>query len=118
MQSFEGDDERGLVYGFVLDGEGGAQRIRRNELTVLDLRPQESLWLHWDRSVPAAQRWLRASGGLGEFACDLLLEEATRPRLVLLGGSACCCSCAGSISIPVLRRKTWWRCASMPMPAR
>ncbi len=86
MQSFEGDDERGLVYGFVLDGEGGAQRIRRNELAVLDLRAGESLWLHWDRSVPAAQRWLRESGGLGEFACDLLLEEATRPRLVLLGG--------------------------------
>lgn len=85
MQSFEGDDERGLVYGFVQDGEGGSRRIQRNELEVLDLRPQESLWLHWDRSMAPAQRWLRESSGLGDFACDLLLEEATRPRLVPLG---------------------------------
>ena len=56
MQSYEGSNERGLVYGFVLDGEGGARRIQRNELEVLDLRPQESLWLHWDRSVPQAQQ--------------------------------------------------------------
>ncbi|MCQ4346542.1 zinc transporter ZntB [Pseudomonas stutzeri] len=84
-QPYDEDNERGLVYGFVLDGEGGARRLRRNELEVLDLRPQESLWLHWDRSVPAARRWLRESSGLDEFACDLLLEEATRPRLVPVG---------------------------------
>lgn len=34
MQSYEGSNERGLVYGFVLDGEGGARRIQRNELEV------------------------------------------------------------------------------------
>lgn len=85
MQPYDDDNERGLVYGFVLDGEGGARRIHRNELEVLDLRPQESLWLHWDRSAPAAQHWLRESSGLDEFACDLLLEEATRPRLVPVG---------------------------------
>lgn len=85
MHSHEADDERGLVYGFVLDGEGGARRVRRNELEVLDLRPQDSLWLHWDRSAPLAQHWLREVSGVGEFACDLLLEEATRPRLVSLG---------------------------------
>lgn len=85
MQPYDEDNERGLVYGFVLDGEGGARRVRRNELEVLDLRPQESLWLHWDRSVPGAQRWLREASGIDGFACDLLLEEATRPRLVPVG---------------------------------
>jgi zinc transporter len=85
MQPYEDDSERGLVYGFVLDGEGGARRIHRNELEVLDLRPQETLWLHWDRSVPAAQRWLREFSGLDEFSCDLLLEEETRPRLLAMG---------------------------------
>lgn len=77
--------ERGLVHGYVLDGEGGARRISRNALDVLDLRPGESLWLHWDRGVPEARGWLRESSGLSPFACDLLLEEATRPRLVPLG---------------------------------
>lgn len=84
MDSDRDSGEHGLVYGYVLDGEGGARRISRNELDVLDLRPQESLWLHWDRSVPQAQRWLREGSGLSAFACDLLLEEATRPRLVPL----------------------------------
>ncbi|MCL7463363.1 zinc transporter ZntB [Pseudomonas sp. NW5] len=83
----EGDQggERGLVYGYVLDGEGGARRLSRDALAVLDLRPGESLWLHWDRSVPGARQWLRDSSGLNAFACDLLLEEATRPRLLHLG---------------------------------
>lgn len=85
MQSYEDDNEHGLVYGFVLNGEGGARRLQRNQLDVLDLRPDESLWLHWDRSVPQARQWLRQASGLNEFACDLLLEEATRPRLVPLG---------------------------------
>ncbi|SDR85652.1 zinc transporter ZntB [Pseudomonas oryzae] len=85
MQAYEDDNERGLVYGFVLDGEGRARRIQRNELEVLDLRPGECLWLHWDRSVPPARQWLRELSGLNAFACDLLLEEATRPRLVSLG---------------------------------
>ncbi|MEB2626773.1 CorA family divalent cation transporter, partial [Pseudomonas sp. YuFO8] len=48
---------------------------------------QESLWLHWDRSHPQTQTWLRKSSGLSEFACDLLLEENTRPRLLPLPDS-------------------------------
>jgi zinc transporter len=50
----------------------------------LQLQPQESLWLHWDRSHPQTQTWLREASGLSEFACDLLLEENTRPRLLPL----------------------------------
>jgi zinc transporter len=88
MQDYESGDERGLVYGYVLNGRGGARRIQRNELDVLDLQPDETLWLHWDRSVPEAQHWLRHSSGLNEFACDLLLEEATRPRIVPLAGES------------------------------
>ncbi|WP_325437540.1 zinc transporter ZntB [Pseudomonas nitroreducens] len=86
MQQYESGTERGLIDGFVLDGHGGGRRITRSELPLLDLKPEESLWVHWDRGVPEAQAWLRESSGLNEFACDLLLEEATRPRLVDLGG--------------------------------
>ncbi|TWI53483.1 zinc transporter [Pseudomonas duriflava] len=84
MQQYESDNERGLVYGYVLNGRGGARRIQRNALDIVDLQPEETLWLHWDRSVPEAQSWLRHNSGLTEFACNLLLEEATRPRLVPL----------------------------------
>ncbi|MDE3735473.1 MULTISPECIES: zinc transporter ZntB [Pseudomonas] len=74
----------GLVHAFVLDGQGGAEPISREALANLQLAPAQSLWLHWDRSHPLARRWLREQSGLSEFACDLLLEESTRPRMLAL----------------------------------
>ncbi|MDH4582952.1 zinc transporter ZntB [Pseudomonas sp. BN415] len=76
----------GLVHAFVLDGQGGAEPISREALANLQLAPAQSLWLHWDRSHPLARRWLREQSGLSEFACDLLLEESTRPRMLALPG--------------------------------
>jgi len=73
-----------LLHAFVLDGQGGARSICAAELDGLQLREWESLWLHWDRGQPEAQRWLRESSGLDEFSCNLLLEENTRPRLLPL----------------------------------
>ncbi|WP_392886794.1 zinc transporter ZntB [Pseudomonas migulae] len=77
----------GLVHALVLDGKGGARSIARTELDDLQLQAHESLWLHWDRSHPQTQTWLRKSSGLSEFSCDLLLEENTRPRLLQLSDS-------------------------------
>jgi zinc transporter len=82
---FEEDNAQwGLVHALVLDGKGGARSIARTELDDLQLQAHESLWLHWDRSHPQTQTWLRTSSGLSEFSCDLLLEENTRPRLLPL----------------------------------
>ncbi|MFI8743742.1 zinc transporter ZntB [Pseudomonas sp. NPDC077186] len=78
------DQQSALLHAFVLDGRGGARSIAGEELDGLQLAEQESLWLHWDRSQPQAQHWLRAHSGLDEFSCDLLLEENTRPRLLPL----------------------------------
>ncbi|WP_137885580.1 zinc transporter ZntB [Pseudomonas sp. 2FE] len=80
----EDNAQWGLVHAFVLDGKGGARPIARNQLDELELMPEQSLWLHWDRSHPQTHAWLRNSSGLNEFSCDLLLEENTRPRLVPL----------------------------------
>jgi zinc transporter len=77
----------GLVHALVLDGKGGARAIARTELDDLQLQPEESLWLHWDRSHPQTRTWLRQASGLSEFSCDLLLEENTRPRLLALPDS-------------------------------
>ena len=74
----------GLVHAFVLDGHGGARALEWDQLDSLQLGEHESLWLHWDRGHPQTQAWLRERSGLGEFACDLLLEENTRPRLLPL----------------------------------
>ena len=74
----------GLVHALVLDGKGGARSIARTELDGLQLAPHESVWLHWDRSHPQTQTWLRTASGLTPFVCDLMLEENTRPRLLPL----------------------------------
>lgn len=75
----------GLLHAFVLDGHGGAQALRFSELAHVQLTEQQCVWLHWERSHLRAEQWLRDDSGLNEFACDLLLEENTRPRLVRLG---------------------------------
>lgn len=80
----EDNAQWGLVHAFVLDGEGGARSITRQQLDELRLEPQQSLWLHWDRGHPQTHAWLRSASGLNEFSCDLLLEENTRPRLLPL----------------------------------
>ena len=80
----EDNAQRGLVHALVLDGRGGARALAYEELAGLELGEGESLWLHWDRSHPQTHSWLRRDSGLSEFACDLLLEENTRPRLLAL----------------------------------
>lgn len=75
---------QGLLHAFVLDGNGGAQTVSFAQLDRLQLTEQQSLWLHWERSHLRTEQWLRESSGLNEFACDLLLEENTRPRLLRL----------------------------------
>jgi zinc transporter len=74
----------GLLHALVLDGRGGARRIARSDIAALQLADSESLWLHWDRGQAQAQTWLRQQSGLTPFACDVLLEENTRPRVLAL----------------------------------
>jgi zinc transporter len=83
----ESNAQWGLVHALVLDGRGGARSIPRTELDGLQLEPHESVWLHWDRSHPQTQTWLRSTSGLSQFVCDLMLEENTRPRLLALPGN-------------------------------
>jgi zinc transporter len=80
----EDNAQWGLVHALVLDGKGGARSIARTDLDGLQLEPHESVWLHWDRSHPQTQTWLRTASGLTPFVCDLMLEENTRPRLLPL----------------------------------
>jgi len=82
----ENQGQSGLLHALVLNGQGGARRLAYKDLSSLKLGKRESLWLHWDRSHPQAVAWLREQSGLSAFACDVLLEENTRPRLLPLPG--------------------------------
>lgn len=75
---------QGLLHAFVLDGEGSAQAITFAQLGQFTLSEQQTLWLHLERSHSHTEQWLREQSGLNEFACDVLLEESTRPRLLRL----------------------------------
>jgi len=80
----EDQGQSGLLHALVLDGKGGARQLAPADIPSLELAEGESLWLHWDRSQPQAVAWLRKHSGLSGFACDVLLEENTRPRLLPL----------------------------------
>lgn len=77
-------EQSGLIHAYVLDGSGSARQIDLRDLAGLHLAANESLWLHWDRGQSQAHDWLRRQSGLSPFACDVLLEENTRPRMLTL----------------------------------
>ena len=92
MQAYESGDERGLIYGYVLNGRGGGRRVGRNQIAVLDLLPEESLWLHWDRGVPEAQAWLRDSAGSASSPAICCWRRRPAPVCSISGPKACWCS--------------------------
>jgi len=63
------------------DGTGGARSTDWDGVAAW--RPEQGwLWVHLDRTDAGAQRWLREQSGLNPLACQALLEEETRPRVV------------------------------------
>ncbi|TLX60096.1 zinc transporter ZntB [Stutzerimonas nosocomialis] len=82
------NDRWGLIHALVLDGRGGARSLAYASLESLRLEDGETLWVHLDRSHPEAVAWLRSRDEIGTFACDVLLEENTRPRMLALPGEA------------------------------
>lgn len=74
--------ESGLVFGFLLDGNGGARLLQRSELVNLHLQAQQKLWLHWDKDHLDTQNWLQHTSQVSEFERQLLLAKSTRPRLL------------------------------------
>lgn len=68
------------------DGAGGARRLELADVPTRCDAPAW-LWLHLDHMDAAHRRWLRERSGLEELQCDALLEEETRPRLVIYGAS-------------------------------
>jgi zinc transporter len=69
-----------LLFGRVLDGEGGASPISweaaqhwRRGLG------HDVLWLHFDRTLPGVQEWLEKHG-IPEPTAEMLTSDDTRPR--------------------------------------
>jgi zinc transporter len=73
--------DRGMVFGCILDGRGGCQRIGWDEAN--EWRPgggQRTMWLHLDRTWPEVKTWLESKLSLPEATVELLVSNETRPR--------------------------------------
>ena len=81
----EATDERitdgALLFGRVLDGEGGAREIGWDEAQDWQpATPREVLWLHLCRNRPGVQAWLEDQLAVPEPTAELLTSDQTRPR--------------------------------------
>lgn len=78
------ESKSGLVNAFILNGEGGGQRVEWPEVKAW-VREAGVLWVHLDRTSSGAQRWLGEGSGLDPIVAAALLEAETRPRMVAMG---------------------------------
>lgn len=78
-------DEDGLLGAFVLDGEGGGELL--DWQGVRAWRPEDGvLWVHLDRTAPAAQAWVRECGTIDQAVVPTLLDaQGNRPRVQRIG---------------------------------
>jgi zinc transporter len=78
------DEESGLVFGWLLDGQGGGAPVGWTE--VDGWTPDRgTLWLHLDLNGEQCRRWLVEDSSLDPIVLDALMAEETRPRTVHAG---------------------------------
>ena len=77
----ETSTETPLLFGRVLDGNGGAREITWDEAQGwAPQAPGEVLWLHLCRNREGVQKWLEAELQMPEPTAELLTSDANRPR--------------------------------------
>jgi zinc transporter len=70
-----------LLFGRVLDGNGGAREISWEQARAWQPdAPGEMLWVHLCRTVPGVREWLMDALAVPEPTAELLTSDATRPR--------------------------------------
>ena len=72
----------GLLDAWLLDGNGGGRKLDWREVPGCRLENGQWLWLHFDYTQTAVQKWMRESSGLSELTAEALLQAETRPRCV------------------------------------
>lgn len=77
-----------LLFGRVLDGEGGARPIDWRDVQHWQPAPGgEVLWIHLQRTTPGMKEWLQDVLAVPEPTAQLLTSDATRPRAFREGKS-------------------------------
>lgn len=73
-------EDDGLLFGCVLDGQGGARLINWEGIGAWTAQ-DGPLWLHLERNSDRVHSWLRNESGLTESTINALLADETRPRV-------------------------------------
>jgi len=80
-------EKKGLIHGFVFDGNGGGQKIGWDGLQ--GWKPEKGiLWLHFDYSRDDTRNWILHESGLEQVPAEALLTEETRPRTIIIQDAA------------------------------
>ncbi len=84
----DADSDTPLLFGRVLDGEGGARAIEWAEAQAwAPASPGEVLWVHLCRTRPGVLDWLERGLEIPEPTAELLTSDQTRPRAFREGGT-------------------------------
>lgn len=78
-----GSDESGLVWGFLI-GEGVGTVPINTAAALVQMRapvPGQFVWLHFNLSNAASERWLRTHGGLDENFYEILHQGSRSTRI-------------------------------------
>lgn len=83
-----GSDTAGLVWGYVLGAEQGTVRALNSAQAQAWLggagrQPGEFIWLHFNLSHAACEKWLRAYGGLSDEFFETLHQGSRSTRIEL-----------------------------------
>jgi len=80
-------EDQGLVFAFLLDGHGGAERLSWDDIANWQ-ESQGLLWVHLDYTSTTAQQWLLEKSKIDPIAGQSLLSDETRPRTTLFHQNA------------------------------
>jgi zinc transporter len=74
------DADNGLLFAYVLDGEGGGTKLDWDGIEKWQ-EADGTLWVHFDRTGNGAEEWVRRESGIEPAAAGTLLMAAgNRPR--------------------------------------
>ncbi len=76
--------DNGLVYGFLLDGQGGAKAFDLQD--AANWKPEDGIvWLHFDYTNDNARQWIEQEAQLDDLVVEALLTGESRPRTTPMG---------------------------------
>lgn len=80
LDTIQPDEDDGLLFGCVLNGDGTANIIGWKEIENWKAG-DPAIWIHLDRESSRVQNWLHEASGLTSPTTDAILAEETRPRV-------------------------------------